>query len=153
MAAFVDVIPLVATWTSQIGILQDLLSTQHEWWVTAIPLILCIVGVNLFFRHALAIMWFSVKIVLSVVVYFQIREVVYGYVGTDPLGIDATLFGVNGPTLQLTMSIGKELVKSQALAFVGALCPTCFPTPPPIPPVVEIETSPWVHWMGSTLFI
>jgi hypothetical protein len=119
--------------------------------VTAILLIMCIVGVNLFFRHTLTIMWFSCKLLISVMVYFQVRDVIHTSIGTDPLGIQSALFGSNIATVEMSMSILNDLIKSKIFSLVDFVCPICMPHTPE--PIVEIELSPWVHWIGNTLFI
>jgi hypothetical protein len=127
-------------------VLQQLTSTQDDWWVyTIIPVMVCLIGVNLFFRHFVAITWFSVKVLISVVVYSNIRYTFVETIGSNPLPIDSNLFGLATGTFEFSRSLGLQIAKSRAFAALEATCPICFPhppdTPPPPPPPPPVEHS------------
>ena len=153
MNFFTESIGLVIPWICQIGQLRGLFSFEYQMYVTVIPLIVCVVGVNLFFRHTMSIVWFCCKLMISVMVYLQFRDLIYSSIGTDPLGLEAALFGVDTHIFEVSMSTAHEFMKYKTLTFIDSICPICFASPPIAEPIIEEEMSPWVHWMGSTLFI
>jgi hypothetical protein len=137
-----------------------LLSISNDHLVyTAVPILLCITGIHLIFRHFFSIAWFSVKLLISLLIYVHIRDCFYTFIGPDIFSIESSVFGVPSGTLQLTTSIGLQLVKARMMSTLLTVCPTCFnevkkyPTPPPVKeeespiPEESISSSSWVEWM------
>ena len=139
-----------------------LLSISNDYWLYAsIPIMVCVIIVHFICRHFISIVWLSVKIFISLLVYVQIRDVVASFVGQDPLSIESSVFGIPSGTLELTRSVAMGLVKSRIYSIVLASCPACLPKPvPPVEepyPVQEDESLPlqeddkttelsWVDW-------
>ena len=139
-----------------------LLSISNDSWLYAsIPIMVCVIIVHFICRHFISIVWLSVKIFISLLVYVQIRDVVASFVGQDPLSIESSVFGIPSGTLELTRSLAMGLVKSRIYSTVLASCPACLPKPvPPVEepyPVQEDESLPlqeddkttelsWVDW-------
>jgi len=136
-----------------------LLSISNDHLVyTAVPILLCITGIHLIFRHFFSIAWFSVKLLISLLIYVQIRDYISKFIGPDIFSVESSVFGVPSGTLQLTASIGLQLVKARMISTILTVCPTCFtevkkyPTPPvkeeSVPTEEEsISSSSWVDWM------
>jgi hypothetical protein len=115
---------------------------DNLWGYTAIPLLLCLVGVHLFFKNFFRVAWFSIKALVAVGVYLHIRELIWGYLGKDPLKIESTIFGVPVGTLEATRLIGTEIAKKYILTGIATVCPNCFPErPPPVENIVPEDDS------------
>jgi hypothetical protein len=137
------VLPLLQqTWLPQNGV-------EIGWFTAAMPPIVCLLGVHLFFRHIFTVLWFSVKVVLAGIVYMHIRTLV----STSPLpySFESIIFGVPTGTLQSPLTIGFQIIQAKALIAIAAACPKCFPPPipPPIPPPPPVSPSPWVDWIND----
>jgi hypothetical protein len=110
------------------GVLHQLTLAKDDWWVyTIVPVMVCLIGVNLFFRHFVAITWFSVKLLISVIVYANIRDIFTETIGNNPLHIDSNLLGLAAGTFEFSRSLGMQIVKSRAFTALEAACPICFP--------------------------
>ena len=133
-----------------IAALQAAAACDLWFFYTAIPLVMCLIGVHLIFKHFLTFVWWSVKILLAGVIYLHVRDAISPYIVTDPLSIESTLLGVPAGTIKLAASIGFDLVKTRSLVAVAAACPNCFPLP--LKTVQEEDTkSPWGTWVENTL--
>jgi len=133
-----------------------LLSISNDHLVyTAVPILLCITGIHLIFRHFFSIAWFSVKLFISLLIYVHIRDCFYTFIGPDIFSIESSVFGVPSGTLQLTTSIGLQLVKARMISTILTVCPTCFTEVKKNPvkeeeipiPEESISSSSWVDWM------
>jgi len=127
-------------------------AAESEWWfilTTCFPLVMCLIGVHLFFRHFLTFMWWSVKMLLAGVLYLHTRELIHSYIGTDTLSIESTLLGVPTGTIKLAASVGFGIAKARIMVAVAAACPSLFPLP--MPPNEETENSSWGTWVENTL--
>jgi hypothetical protein len=81
----------------------------------------------------------------------------YKFIGPDLFSVESSVFGVPSGTLQLTTSIGLQLVKARMISTILTMCPTCFIEVKKYltPPVKEespiegesISSSSWVDWM------
>ena len=140
------------SWPIQYMQMQSMLSSisVDYWGYAVVPIVICVVSVHLIFRHFFKIIWFSFKLVLSLLLYVQVRDVVSSFVGTDLLSFDSSLFGLPSGTIEISKSIGMNLVKTRVIANLVAVCPTCFPppTPDPIqdpiqPPVDDTASKNW----------
>jgi hypothetical protein len=141
-------------------------ATEH-WWITIIPFVVCIIGVNFFFRHFLWVTWYATKILISAMLYTQVKQVVYTSVGIDPMGFEAYLFGVANGALDMSKIMGRNIVGLRVLGAVAEVCPKCIPLlfpygpdeirepeevqdPEEISEVVEDEdNTSWMNWARS----
>jgi hypothetical protein len=123
--------------------LNELFWPAHELCYTAIPMVVCLVGVELFCRNFIRLALFSVKVAAAGLVYIQVREFVRSSFGADPLCIESRLFGVPPGTINTVMSIGLHVVKARVLGSIQAVCPKCIMS---IPPPVE-ESEQWGTWL------
>ena len=144
-------------WISQTDLrwLLDI-PTTDLWWYTFIPVVLCFVAVNLFFRHIISIIWFSVKLLLAGVVYINIRNVIKTSLPDDPLYIESMVLGIQPGTIEFVSSQGMQVVVNRSLLVLATVCPTCFPPPtppPPPPPTVSLHDGHWVNWIDNILAI
>jgi hypothetical protein len=116
-------------WPRQYMHVQSMLfSISNDNWVyAAVPIVACLVLVHLLFRHLFSIAWLSFKMFLSLLLYVQFRDLIASFVGQDPLSIEHSVLGIPSGTIQLTKSIGMQLVKTRLLANLVAVCPSCFP--------------------------
>ena len=134
-----------------------LLSISNDHLVyTAIPIMFCMAEIHLIFEHFFSIAWFSVKLLISLLIYVQIRDNISKFLGPDPYSVESSIFGVPPGTLQLSASIGFHLVKARILStiFETGWCPTCFVKEESVP--VEKEgfvSSLWVDWMSNIIEI
>jgi hypothetical protein len=80
--------------------------------------------------------WLKFLAVVNCNVQDQFRDLIASFVGQDPLSIEHSVLGIPSGTIQLTKSIGMQLVKTRLLANLVAVCPSCFPEllEDPIPP-------------------
>ena len=133
-----------------------MLTSQQEWVTIVVPVLICIVLVNLFFRHAFQVIWFSVKVLLAIGLYLQVKETVDNSIGI--LGIEAGLFGIATGAIQLSSSRAKELLRTNVISVIEGVCPGCLP-PAPVPPEepeepigdrAEDEDSSWMNWIRNT---
>jgi hypothetical protein len=133
--------------------LNELLAPPAELWYTAVPMVLCLLGVEVFFRNFLTLAWLGVKVAIAGLVYIHIREVVQWSFGTDPLCIESRLFGMPAGTINAIALIGLHVAKTRVIGGVRSVCPTCL-TPVPLPPPPEAKGSEkWGAWMEDTLSI
>jgi hypothetical protein len=130
--------------------------TTQQWWTTAVPLLICVVGVNLFFRHIVNVTWFTIKLLISIMVYTHVKELVSSSIGTDPMGIEQALFGVTAICARSTR-IGHMIIKSHALIAVRTICPKCFALPDVLEEPEELHETPineddtsWMSWARTT---
>ena len=139
-----------------------ILSIPHDQMVYAIvPIIICLAGIHLIFRNFFTITWFSFKIFLSLLVYVQIRDVISSYIGQNTASFEYTTFGVPPGTIEMTASIGMELIKARVISTILSICPTCFiglnahqePEVPVEPPQKEDTnvTFSWVEWVHDLI--
>jgi hypothetical protein len=151
---------ITGLWIPHIGgVLHQLTLAREDWWVyTIVPMMVCLVCVNLFFRHFVAITWFSVKLLLSVVVYAHVRHIFIESIGDNPLPIDS-LLGLATGTFEFSRSLGMQIFKSRAFTAFEAACPTCFPSTTnkhkpiiPEPPIPEPPIPEPTPQENSTLF-
>lgn len=127
----------------------------------AVPMIICLAGIHLIFRNFFTITWFSFKKILSLLVYVQIRDVISSYIGQNTASFEYTTFGVPSGTIEMTASIGMELVKARVISTILGICPTCFiglnahqePEVPVEPPQEEDTnvTISWVEWVHDLI--
>jgi len=129
--------------------LSGVLSTTPEFLLqTAIPLVLCVVLVHLFFRHFMSIAWLSVKSLIAAVVYIHVRGLVTSYAqSSDAFCLESTVFGLPPGSINIAASLGFRVIRSRVFAAISATCPSCVSAPTTEP------SSPWVEWMGNTLHI
>jgi len=115
------------------------------WCVSFGPPALCLLGVHLLFRNIFTILFFSVKVVISLIVYMHIRTLVSTAV--HPYSFESVIFGVPAGTLHAPLTVGLQIIQAKTLIAVTSICPRCFPKsiPPPTPPYVS--QSPWIDWM------
>jgi len=98
-------------------VLAMLSSISTENFVYAlIPILICVVGVHLMFKHFFSLVWLSTKVFLALVLYIQIRDVVATVLEKDPLSIEYRLFGLPTGTLEYTRSIGVGVIKARVLS-------------------------------------
>jgi hypothetical protein len=131
--------------------LSELLTSPAELWYTAVPMVLCLVGVEFFFRNVLTIAWLGTKVAIAGLVYIQVREAVKESFGKDPLCIESRLFGVPPGTINAVALLGIHVAKKRVLSGIGSVCPNCvksLPPPPPPPPAVA-ESETWVGWISD----
>ena len=112
---------------------------------TVIPLAACLLGVHLFFRHFVTIVWFTVKLFVAVLIYLQIREVMVSTIQTSTnWSLESALFGLPQGTLNTAASLGFKIIKSNFIFTLrDAFTHNNFPQ----------DSSPWVDWIDDTLFI
>ena len=129
---------ITGLWIPHIGgVLHQL--AKDDWWVyTIVPIMVCLIGVNLFFRHFVSITWFLVKLLISVIIYANVRDIFIETIGNNPLHIDSNLLGLAAGSFEFSRALGVHIVKSRAFAALEAACPICFPQNtdkhnPPIP--------------------
>ena len=91
-----------------------------------IPVAVCVVAIHFMFKHLFSMLWFSAKLVLSLLLYVQIRDVVLTFIEKDPLSIEYKLFGMPSGTLEFTKSIGVEVMKARVFSTMMMICPDWF---------------------------
>ena len=148
-------------WLHDTDLIAMLLSTTQHWWTTMVPLLLCVVAVHLVFRHAVTLVWFTLKLVIAVGVYVEVKHFVESSVGIDSFRLQALVFGMAGGAMEMSRTIGSDLLKQRAMLLLSSACPSCFPWAEPGPepepepePVAtpepeEVDTS-WISWIRST---
>jgi hypothetical protein len=102
-------------------------------WI-GVPLVICFVCVHVFFRHVFTLTWFSVKLLLAVVVYLHLQTIANRYTQSgDVFCIESKLFGIPPGSIHIMASVGFKIIKSKARTLVTATCPSCFsPSAPPV---------------------
>jgi hypothetical protein len=124
-------------WVSQTDVGWILnVPTTDLWWYTGIPLVLCFIAVNLFFRHIITVTWFSMKLAIAGMVYISARQFIITSMPDNPISIDSTLLDIPPGTIDIVSSAGMQLITTHATAIFKNACPSCFtpPPPPPTPP-------------------
>jgi len=139
-----------------------LLSVSNDQMAIAIiPIIICLAGIHLIFRNFFTITWFSFKIVLSLLVYVQIRDVVSSYISSNVESFEYKTFGIPTGTIEMTANLGLQIVKSHVLSTISSICPTCFvgfnahqEPEVPVEPLQEENptvTFSWVEWISDLI--
>jgi len=132
--------------------LDGLWTPPPELCYTVIPMVLCLLSVNFFFKNFLVLAWWCMKVAIAGLVYIQVRQVVMSSFGADPLCIESRLLGVPAGTINAVASLGLHVAKTRVLGSVRAWCPTCMTPPPPPPPAVN-EPEQWVTWISDGLYM
>ena len=153
-----DLASVLAPWTTHPEVAAMLLYTTRQWCVTIIPILICVVLVNLFFRHAFSVLWFSFKGLLAVGIYMQVKEVIESSISQDHLGIETGLFGIAAGVLQLSSTKANEILRANALLAIAGVCPMCVPIPkaqeeqpePPLGVITNDEDLSWMNWVRNT---
>ena len=126
----------------------------------AVPIIICLAGIHLIFRNFFTITWFSFKKNLSLLVYVQIRDLVSSYIGSNIESFEYKTFGIPPGTIEMTASLGMQIVKSHVLSTISSICPTCFvgynAHQEPEVPVEPLQEDPtvtfsWVEWISDLI--
>jgi len=122
------------------------------WTFTVVPIAVCLLGVHLFFRHFVTIMWFSVKLLVAILVYLQLRVIVSSFLQTSrPWSLEETLFNLPTGTINTASVLGFRILKTKTLLFIHECYSGCnLWGPTTIPPE---EYTSWVDWIGYTIFI
>jgi hypothetical protein len=133
---------------------SELFATTDQWWTTVVPLLGVVIGVNLFFRHAISVLWFTVKLLISVMIYTHIKEVLHTSIGSDPM--ESMLLGITNGTLQMSQMMGREIMKSQLAAFTTAIYPNLFPDVGEQEEVheetsIDEEDISWINWVRNII--
>jgi hypothetical protein len=127
----------------------------YQWYLSAVvPIAICFVLVHVFFRHIIAVLWFSLKIALAVGMYLQFKEVIDHSIGPDPFGIDAGVLGCTIGTLAFQSNVMKKILHGNSLLLLARVCPMCVsPDTPHSPDETTQDTlfektddSSWIAW-------
>jgi hypothetical protein len=126
----------------------DMFDISQDWCLySALPFVLCLLAVHLFFRNIFSLIWFSVKGVLAMIVFIHIRQLVAEYMEEDLGSMNMTFFGVSTETLQITTYFALRLLKTKTTSVVKQICPSCFPPPPKPEPSPPSPSPGFRDWM------
>jgi hypothetical protein len=147
-------------WISQpdIGWLLEI-PTNDLWWYTGVPLVVCFIAVNLFFRHIITVIWFVTKLSIAGIVYIHIREIISTNTSENTMTIESNILNLEPGTLDAMSTTGARLTVSRAITFIASSYPYSFfdkniPPPPPLPeaPLPQVDDT-WLLWMDGMLTI
>ena len=129
-----------------------LLLATNQWYLIAVPVVICFVFVHLFFRHLVSVLWFTFKAALAIGIYLQCKDVIDNSIGLDPFGIESRVFGTAAGTLSFSSEIAKELIRKKTKHALSMVCPMCVSQVEPADETTEetlfakTEDLSWMAW-------